>query len=110
MGTVEEARTTLERAIKILLKSHDQYNLAVARVNVALALNVIGEHETALNYLTFAQGTFERIGHQQYTYLTLNNIAATLVWLKEYDRAEECAGRAIEMAVRGSNHANRLDL
>ena len=100
MGTVEEARTTLERAIKILLKSHDQYNLAVARVNVALALNVIGEHETALNYLTFAQGTFERIGHQQYTYLTLNNIAATLVWLKEYDRAEECAGRAIEMAVK----------
>jgi tetratricopeptide (TPR) repeat protein len=100
MGTVEEARTTLERAIKILLKSHDEYNLAVARVNVALALNVIGEHETALNYLTFAQGTFERIGHEQYTYLTLNNIAATLVWLKEYDRAETFANRAIETAVK----------
>ena len=28
--------TTLERGIKILLKSHDDYNLAVARVNVPL--------------------------------------------------------------------------
>jgi tetratricopeptide (TPR) repeat protein len=100
MGAVEEARTTLERAIKVLLKSHDEYNLAVARVNVALALNVIGEHETALNYLNFAQATFERIGHDQYTYLTLNNIAATLVWLKEYERAEAVANRAIEMGVK----------
>src|SRR5215218_7079973 len=31
VGRVEEARTTLERGIKILLKSHDEYNLAVAR-------------------------------------------------------------------------------
>ena len=66
IGNVEEARTTLERGIKILLKSHDDYNLAVARVNVALALNTIGEHETALKYLTFARDTFEQMGHEQY--------------------------------------------
>lgn len=100
MGAVEEARTTLERAIKILLKSHDEYNLAVARVNVALALNVIGEHETALNYLTFAHGTFEQMGHEQYSYLTLNSISATLMWLKEYSRAETYANRAIETGVK----------
>jgi tetratricopeptide (TPR) repeat protein len=99
-GAVEEARTTLERGIKILLKSHDDYNLAVARVNVALALNVIGEHETAQKYLLFAHDTFERMGHQQYTYLTLNSIAATLVWLKDYDSAESYVTRAIEMGVR----------
>src|SRR5262249_59797573 len=81
MGDVEEARTTLERGIKILLKSHDDYNLAVARVNVALALNLIGEHETAHKYLLFARDTFERIRHDQYAYLTLNSLAATLVWL-----------------------------
>ena len=69
MGAVEDARTILERGIKILLKSHDDYNLAVARVNVALALNVIGEHETAQKYLMFAHDTFEHIGHDQYTYL-----------------------------------------
>ncbi len=100
MGAVEDARTTLERGIKILLKSHDDYNLAVARVNVALALNAIGEHETAHKYLLFAHDTFERMGHDQYTYLTLNSIAATLVWLKDYGRAEAYVTRAIEIGVR----------
>ena len=100
MGAVEEARTTLERGIKILLKTHDDYNLAVARVNVALALNVIGEHETAQKYLLFAHDTFEQMGHDQYTYLALNSIAATLVWLKDYEHAEIYVARAIEMGVK----------
>ena len=100
IGAVEDARTTLERGIKILLKSHDEYNLAVARVNVALALNAIGEHETAQKYLMFAHETFEHMGHEQYTYLTLNSIAATLVWLKDYAAAEAYVTRAIEMGVR----------
>src|SRR4030095_2119609 len=100
MGAVEEARTTLERGIKILLKSHDDYNLAVGRVNVALALNTIGEHETAHKYLLFAHDTFEQLGHERYTYLTLNSIAATLVWLKDYDRAEAYVTRAMGMGVK----------
>ena len=100
MGAVEDARTTLERGIRLLLKSHDDYSLAVARVNVALALNAIGEHETAHKYLLFAHDTFERLGHDQYTYLTLNNIAATLVWLKDYERADAYVARAIETGVR----------
>lgn len=99
-GAVEEARSTLERGIKILLKSSDDYSLAVGRVNVAQALNVLGEHETAQKYLMFAYDTFERMGHQQYTYLTLNSIAATHVWLKEYDRAEAYVERALEMGAR----------
>jgi tetratricopeptide (TPR) repeat protein len=99
MGDAEEARTKLERGIKILLKNHDEYNLAVARVNVALALNVIGEYDTAQKYLIFAHDTFEQMGHEQYTYLTLNSIAATLIGLKEYDRAETYVNRAIEMGV-----------
>jgi tetratricopeptide (TPR) repeat protein len=95
-GKAEEARTMLERGIRILLKSQDEYNLAVARVNVALALNVLGEHETALRYLEYARDTFEHIHHEQYTYLVLNNIAATLVCMKELDRAETCANLALE--------------
>jgi tetratricopeptide (TPR) repeat protein len=95
-GQTEEARTILERGIRILLKSQDEYNLAVARVNVALALNVLGEHETALRYLEYAHDTFEQIRHDQYTYLVMNNIAATLVSMKELDRAETCADRALE--------------
>jgi tetratricopeptide (TPR) repeat protein len=100
IGNVEEARTTLERGIKILLKSQDDYNLAVARVNVALALNAIGEHETALKYLMFAQETFQQMGHEQYSYLTLNNIASTLVWLKDYHAAEDYVNRALEKGVK----------
>jgi tetratricopeptide (TPR) repeat protein len=99
-GAVEEARTTLEQGIKILLKSQDGYNLAVARVNVANALNVIGEHETALKYLEFAHATFERIGHEQYSYLTMNSIAATLVSLKQYDKAEKFVEQALELGAR----------
>ena len=100
IGAVEDARSTLERGIRILLKSKDDYSLAVGRVNVAQPLNVLGEHETALKYLMFAYETFEQMGHQQYTYLTLNSIAATLVCLKEYDRAEAYVDRAIAMGTR----------
>jgi len=99
-GAVEEARSTLERGIKILLKSNDDYSLAVGRVNVAQALNFLGEHETAQKYLMFAYETFEQIGHAQYTYLTLNNIAATLVWLKDYEHAEAYVERALELGAR----------
>lgn len=100
IGKVEEARVALERGIKILLKCNDEYNLAVARVNVAHALNGIGEHDTALKYLLFAHEKFEQIGHQHYSYLTLNNIAATLIYLKQYDRAEGYVGRALEMGAK----------
>lgn len=99
MGRVEEARTGLERGIKILLKCQDEYNLAIARVNVALPLNAIGEYDTALKYLLFAYDKFEQMGHEQYAYLTLNSIAATLVWLKEYDRAESYVMRALEKGI-----------
>ena len=99
MGEPEEARTTLERGIKILLKNQDEYNLAVARVNVAIALNALGEYDTAHKYLMFAHNTFEQMGHHQYTYLTLNSIAITLIGLKEYDRAESFIDRAIELGV-----------
>src|SRR5262249_5544407 len=100
MGNVEDARTTLEQGIKILLKSHDEYNLAVARVNVASALNAIGEHDTALKYLEFAHSTFESAGHEQYAYLTMNGIAATLVWLKQYEKAESVVERALALGAR----------
>lgn len=100
MGRVEEARVALERGIKILLKCNDEYNLAVARVNVAHALNAIGEHDTSLKYLMFAHEKFEQIGHFQYIYLTLNNIAATLIYLKQYDRAEGYVSRALEMGAK----------
>jgi tetratricopeptide (TPR) repeat protein len=68
----------------------------VARANVALALNVLGEHETALRYLEYARDTFEQIQHEQYLYLVMNNIAATLVCMKDMDRAEACANLALE--------------
>lgn len=99
-GQVEAARTMLERSIKILLKHQDGYNLAVARVNVAAALNTIGEHETALDYLKFARETFAQMGHDQYAYLTLNGIAATLIALKNYDAAEATIEAALEKGVQ----------
>jgi tetratricopeptide (TPR) repeat protein len=112
MGRVEEARTTLERGIKVLLKCHDEYNLAVARVNVALALNVIGEHETALKYLLFAHDTFRQMGHGQYTYLTLNSIATALISLKEYDKAEGYVAQALEVgtAARSTQIASTYEI
>ena len=112
MGKVEEARTTLERSIKMLLKTHDEYNLAVARVNVALALNIIGEHETALKYLLFAHDTFEQMGHGQYTYLTLNSIATALISLKEYDKSERYVSMALDVgtAARSTQIASTYEI
>jgi tetratricopeptide (TPR) repeat protein len=99
-GQVEEARTMLERSIRILLKSQDEYNLAVARVNIAAALNAVGEHETALDYLKFARETFEHMGHDQYAYLTLNGVAATQIWIKNYEPAEDTLQAALEKGVK----------
>ncbi|HWP43481.1 MAG TPA: hypothetical protein VNO14_09625, partial [Blastocatellia bacterium] len=112
MGRVEEARTGLERGIKILLKCQDEYNLAIARVNVALPLNAIGEYDTALKYLLFAHEKFEQMGHEQYSYLTLNSIAATLIRLKEYERAESCIMRALEkgIAARSTQIASTYEI
>lgn len=104
VGQVEEARIALERSIKTLLKCKDEYNLAAARLNVAMPLNAIGEHETALKYLTFACEKFEQMGHEQYVYLALNQIATTHIFLKEYDKAEGCVTVALEkgMALRSA--------
>ncbi|MCI0485570.1 MAG: tetratricopeptide repeat protein [Blastocatellia bacterium] len=112
MGNVEEARTSLERSIKILLRCQDEYNLAVARVNIAQVLNRMGEPETALDYLLFAHDTFERMGHEQYEYLTLNSIAVTLVYLKEYDKAENQIARAMEKgaAARSTQIASTYEI
>jgi tetratricopeptide (TPR) repeat protein len=111
-GCVEEARTTLERGIKILLKSQDVYSLAVARVNIALALNHMGEYETALRYLEFAHDTFQRMGHDQYSYLTMNSIAATLVCLKDYERSASLVNRALDMGMkaRGTQIASTYEV
>jgi tetratricopeptide (TPR) repeat protein len=98
IGRVEESRTALERAIRILLKSRDDFNLAVARVDVALALNAMGEYEILLKYLQFAHDAFDQMGHQVYTLMSLNKIAEVLIWLKEYDRSETFIGRSLDIA------------
>jgi tetratricopeptide (TPR) repeat protein len=96
LGRVEEARVSLERGIKMLLKCQDEFNLAAARLNVATPLNALGEHETALTYLNLAYEKFVSLGQEQFVYLALNNIAATLVTLKEYDKAEGYISMALE--------------
>lgn len=98
IGKVEESRNALERAIRILLKSRDEFNLAVARVDVALALNTMGEYETSLKYLQFAHDAFQQMGHQVFTLMSLNKIAEVLIWLRDYDRAETYIGRALQIA------------
>src|SRR5262249_11132716 len=99
VGKVEDARTALERAIRIMLKYRDEFSLAVARVDVALALNAMGEYETSLRYLQFAHDTFEQMGHDVYKLLSLTKIAEVLIYLKEYDRAGNYIARALEMYV-----------
>lgn len=98
VGRVEESRTALERAIRILLKSRDEFSLAVARVDVALALNAMGEHETSLKYLQFAHEAFQQMGHDVYGLMSLNKIADVLICLKEYERAENYIGRALDLS------------
>lgn len=98
IGKVEESRAALERAIRILLKSRDEFNLAVARVDVALALTAMGEYETALKYLQFAHDAFQQMGHEVFALMSLNKIAEVLIFLREYDRAETYIGRSLEMA------------
>jgi tetratricopeptide (TPR) repeat protein len=94
IGRAEEAHTTLERSIKLLSKSHDNYSLAIARLIVAESLNTIGEPETAYQYLLFALQTFEKIKSKSLRQ-TLNDLAATMILLKEFERAESFLARAL---------------
>jgi tetratricopeptide (TPR) repeat protein len=95
IGNAEEAHTTLERSIKLLSKSRDEVSLALARLTVAESLNIIGEPETAYQYLLFALETFSKI-QSKYMLQTLNDIAATLMLLKDFAEAENYINRAIE--------------
>jgi tetratricopeptide (TPR) repeat protein len=99
VGKVEDARTALERAIRIMLKFRDEFSLAVARVDIVLALNAMGEYETSLKYLQFAQEAFDQIGHETYRLMTLTKTAEVLLLLKDYDRAQSYISRALEMAM-----------
>jgi tetratricopeptide (TPR) repeat protein len=99
LGKVEDARTTLERGIRIMLKYKDEFTLAVARADVAIALNFMGEYEAALKYLQFAQDTFEQAGHETYKLMSLNKIAESLILLKDYDRAGQYIARSLDAAV-----------
>ncbi len=95
MGQAEAAHTTLERSIKLLSKSRDEYSLAVARLIVAESLNTIGEPETAYQYLLFALETFDKT-KSRYIHQTLNDIAATLLLLKDFTHVESFINRALE--------------
>ncbi|HKV41047.1 MAG TPA: tetratricopeptide repeat protein [Blastocatellia bacterium] len=99
VGKVEDARTALERAIRIMLKYRDEFSLAVARADIALALNAVGEYETSLKYLQFAYDAFDQLRHDVYKLMTLNRIAEAYLYMKEYDRAGSNIAKALEMAV-----------
>src|SRR5215471_430459 len=99
IGRGEDSRTALERAIRIMLKFRDEFSVAVARVDVALALNAMGEYETSLRYLQLAQEAFDQIGHETYRLMTLTKTAEVLLLLKDYDRAQSYISRALEMAM-----------
>lgn len=94
-GRAEEAHTTLERSIKLLSKSRDDVSLALARLMVAESLNMIGEPETAYQYLLFALETFNKI-HSKYILQTRNDLAATLMLLKDFAEAESYINCALE--------------
>lgn len=99
VGRVEDARTALERSIRIMLKHRDEFSLASARMDIALALNALGEYETSLKYLQFANETFEQLGHDVFKLMSLNRIAEALIYMKEYERAGTYVSRALEQAV-----------
>lgn len=112
LGKIEESRVTYERSIGTLLKCQDDYTLALARLNVATPLNILGNHDTALSYLLMACEKFEHGGHEQYLHQTLDHIAATLILLKEYERAEFYINRALDtsMATRSAYIASSYEI
>jgi tetratricopeptide (TPR) repeat protein len=99
LGKVEDARTTLERGIRIMLKYKDEFTLAVGRSDVAIALNAMGEYEAALKYMQFAHDTFEQMNHETHKLMSLNKMAESLILMKDYERAGQYINRSLEMAV-----------
>lgn len=112
LGRIEESRVTYERSIATLLKCKDDYTLALARLNVATPLNLLGKYDTALSYLRMACEKFEQGGHEQQLHQALDQIAATLVLLKEYDRADCYINRALDtsMATRSAYIASSYEI
>lgn len=96
VGRAEEAHEALERAIKLLSKSRDEHSLALARFHVAQSLRATGEPDTAYHYLLFALETFEK-QNDQHLHAALNEAAATLVLLKDYEAAAHYLARALAL-------------
>jgi tetratricopeptide (TPR) repeat protein len=96
LGRVEDAHTTLERSIKLLSKSRDEDSLAIARLVLAESLNAIGEPEKAYQYLLFALETFEK-NRSKYLHQALNDLAATLILLKDFDHFGRYLNRALDL-------------
>ncbi len=95
VGGVEDAHTALNKSLKLLSKCPDEYSLALARFHLARTLNLLGESSAAYQQLLLAHETFEKTGND-YDYLTLNEIAATLIALKDYDEAQYFICRALK--------------
>ncbi len=95
VGGVEEAQTALHKSVKLLSKSQDEYSLALARFHLAKSLNQLGESANAYQQLLLAHEVFEKTGNV-YDYLTLNELAATLISLKDYDEAQYFICRALK--------------
>ena len=100
MGRVEEAHQILERSIKLLARSHDEYSLAHARFQIAQSLRAVGEPETAYPYLLYALETFEKLGDHNLV-AVLNELAATLILVKDYESAQHHLQHALDRGARG---------
>jgi tetratricopeptide (TPR) repeat protein len=95
VGGVEEAHAALKKSVKLLSKCQDDHSLAQARLHLAKSLNLLGEPAPAYQQLLLAHEIFEKTG-TNFDYLTLNEIAATLISLKDYDEAQYFICRALK--------------
>jgi tetratricopeptide (TPR) repeat protein len=95
IGGIEEAQSALKKSVKLLSKCKDEYSLARARFYLAKDLNMIGEFSNAYQQLLLAHETFEKTG-SEYDDLTINEIAWTLIALKDFEEAQYFICRALK--------------
>lgn len=99
IGNHDNERLYLNNAIKIFRQEKDSIKLAITLHNLGFANYSRGHYDTALVLYAEANEIFEKVGYYDYGYYAYNLGNTGLVYSKrsEFDKAEDCLLRAIEI-------------
>ncbi len=110
-GDYRNGRHYLRQALTFVGDHEDHDILGRTHMYLALTYDNLGLTESALDSWERAQKHFEAAGNVTFLAINQNNLADKLIWLGEWDRAEQLLHESIEILKSASpiNHGGVID-